>query len=207
MSKYVLIGSAGSGSVIIELALTRAQAPYILEQIPYLEPGPERERLLELNPLGQVPTLIMPNGDVLTESAAIILHLADAYPDAGLAPSGNNPRRAQFLRWLVYIVGAIYPVSTFGDDPARWDLDDHNQKLFRKSLERYRLSLWKNVEEVADAPWFLGENFSAIDLYLAVMRNWRPGRSKYARQFPKLSAIADNVGNDPAFAAILKRDY
>jgi GST-like protein len=85
MSKYVLIGSEGCGSVIIELAMLKAGAEFELEEIPYLEPGPDRDRLLELNPLGQVPTLIMPDGDVMTESAAIILHLADAFPDAQLA--------------------------------------------------------------------------------------------------------------------------
>ncbi|MBA8902280.1 glutathione S-transferase family protein [Phyllobacterium sp. P30BS-XVII] len=207
MSKYVLIGSAGCGSVIIELAFARAKAAFVLEQIPYIEPGPERDRLLELNPLGQVPTLILPDGNILTESAAIILHLADAFPDAGLAPSASDPHRPQFLRWLVYIVGAIYPVSTFGDDPARWGLDEANQKKYRDSLEEYRLSLWKNVEEVADEPWFLGENFSAIDLYLAVMRNWRPGLGAFNSHFPKLAAIADKIGKEPAFAEILDRDF
>ena len=207
MSKYVLIGSEGCGSVIVELALLKAGAEFELEEIPYLEPGPDRDRLLELNPLGQVPTLIMPDGDVMTESAAIILHLADAFPDAQLAPATSDRQRPAFLRWLVYIVSEIYPTSTFSDDPARWQLPQDVQKGYKQTVDQYRKTLWGYVEDVADTPYFLGDDFSAIDLYIAVMRNWRPGTKEFTRSFPKLTEIAGNIAKDPMFSDALKRNF
>jgi GST-like protein len=207
MSKYVLIGSQGCGSVVVELALLKAGAEFDLEEIPYLEPGPDRDRLLELNPLGQVPTLIMPDGDVMTESAAIILHLADAFPDSQLTPATSDRHRPAFLRWLVYIVSEIYPASTFSDHPARWQLPSDIQNRYRQTVDEYRMDLWRHVEDVADTPCFLGNYFSAIDLYIAVMRHWRPGRKAFAEAFPKLTEIGENVANDPLFSKVLKRNF
>src|SRR5262245_27627047 len=109
VGKYHLIASKATGSMIVEAALALSKLPYDVEMIPYVEPGPQRDRLLSLNPLGQVPTLLLPDGRVMTESAAIILHLADEVPDANLIPPPNDPARPMFLRGLAFIVAAIYP--------------------------------------------------------------------------------------------------
>ncbi len=207
MSKYVLIGSEGCGSAIVELAMLKAGAQFELHEIPYLQPGAERDRLLELNPLGQVPTLIMPDGNVMTESAAIIPHLADVFADAQLAPAPNAPQRTAFLRWLLYIVSEIYPTTTFSDDPARWQLPEAIGKAYKVTVDEYRMTLWGHMEEVADAPYFLGENFSAIDLYVAVMCHWRPGKKAFARHCPKLTQIAETIAGDPIFRGALKRNF
>lgn len=207
MSKYVLIGSEGCGSVVVELAMREAGAEYELEEIPYLEPGPDRDRLLELNPLGQVPTLILPDGNVMTESAAIILHLADAFPDTRLVPSSSDPQRPAFLRWLIYIVSEIYPTTTFADDPARWGLPEANRQAYKQTVDQYRVDLWRHVEEVADSPYFLGDRLCAIDLYIAVMRNWRPGKDAFAKALPKLTAIAESVADIPQFTNILRKNF
>lgn len=206
MSKYVLIGSEGCGSVVVELAMRDAGAEFELEEIPYLEPGPDRDRLLELNPLGQVPTLLMPDGSVMTESAAIILHLADAFPGMRLVPSSSDPQRPAFLRWLIYIVSEIYP-TTFSDDPSQWGVPKSDHKAFKDAVNQYRIKLWRQVEEVADAPYFLGDRLSAIDLYIAVMCNWWMGKHVFARELPKLAAIAENVTQVPHLGAILKRNF
>ncbi|SFI53818.1 GST-like protein [Phyllobacterium sp. CL33Tsu] len=207
MSKYVLIGSEGCGSVIVELAMREAQAEFELEEIPYLEPGPDRDRLLELNPLGQVPTLIMPDGSVMTESAAIILHLADAFPDQRFVPSSSDPQRPAFLRWLLYINSEIYPTTTFADDPDRWKISETKSQPYKDAIDQYRMELWANVEQVADDPYFLGERLSAVDFYIAVMRHWRPGKKAFAKALPKLNTIADNVSRLPQFESILKRNF
>src|SRR5689334_7662274 len=120
MAGYRLISSKGAGSTIVELALALSGLPHEIETVPYLEPGPQRDHLLGLNMLGQVPTMLLPDGRVMTESAAIILHLADVAPDAGLVPPPSDPARPMFQRWLVFIVSALYPTYTYGDDPVRW---------------------------------------------------------------------------------------
>ena len=77
MSDYELISSKGCGSVVVEMAFALTGLPVRVTGIPYDEPGPGRDRLLTLNPLGQVPVLMLPDGSVLIESAAMVLHLVD----------------------------------------------------------------------------------------------------------------------------------
>ena len=117
---FRLLGCRGCGSFIVEAAFRIAGIPYDREEVDYDEPGPARDRLFSLNPLGQVPTLIMPDGSIMTESAAIVFMIDDKVPEAGLVPPAGSAERNSFLRWLVFIVAAIYPTHTYGDDPKKW---------------------------------------------------------------------------------------
>jgi len=194
MRRYQLIGSKGTGSMIAEAALALAGLPYEVEMIPYLEPGPQRDRLLALNALGQVPALRLPDGRIMTESAAIILHLADQAPHARLAPAVQDPARPMFLRWLEFIVAAIYPTFTYGDDPARWARDEAAGKHLRKATDEHRKELWRYfAAQNPCEPWVLGDTFTALDLYVAVMSTWRPGPSWFEQETPGLATIAARV--------------
>ncbi len=106
---YTLFGTQGCGSTIVAAALALTAFPWGYEEVDYTQDGPERDRLLALNPLGQVPTLVLPNDEVMTESAAIILLLHDRAPHAELAPPGGSPLLPRFLRWLLFINAEIYP--------------------------------------------------------------------------------------------------
>ena len=171
------------------------------------ERGPARDRLLALNPLGQVPTVLMPDGTIMTESAAIVLHLADLAPSCGLAPAPDDPQRAQFLRWLVFMVAAIYPTFTYGDEPERWVEGAEAAKSLRASTDAQREESWRQVEAAAGAPWFLGAQFSALDIYVAVMTRWRPRREWFVAHCPKLTAIARAVEQRPELAAVGQRNF
>ena len=115
---YTLYGKAGWGSVIVEAQLELAGLPYRIEEVDPLESAADRDRLAKFNPLAQLPTLILPDGQVMTESAAITLHIGDRAPKAELVPPAGDKTRDPFLRWLVFIVANIYPMFTVGDDPA-----------------------------------------------------------------------------------------
>lgn len=207
MAKYHLIASKSCGSMIVEAALALSKLPHEVEMIPYGEPGPQRDRLLALNPLGQVPTMTLPDGRIMTESAAIILHLADAAPQAGLVPPAVDPVRPMFLRWLAFIVAAIYPTFTYGDDPAHWASDDAAGKQLRKATDERRKELWRYfAAQNPCAPWVLGARFSALDLYVAVMSMWRPGPDWFKRECHALADIADRVAKHDALRDVWKRN-
>lgn len=191
MKPYHLIASKGAGSMIVEAALALSKLPYEVEMIPYGEPGPQRDKLMNLNPLGQVPTLLLPDGRVMTESAAIILHLADMAPNAGLAPAAKDAARPMFLRWLIFIVAALYPTFTYGDDPARWADGEQSGKHLRQRTDDHRKELWLYfAQQNPCKPWVLGEQFSALDIYVAVMNLWRPRGAWFKTECPQLAAIA-----------------
>lgn len=195
-----VIGCRGCGSVIVEAALVLTGIAYDREEVDYTQPGPGRDRLLAVNPLGQVPTVILPDGSVMTETAAIVLHLDDLVPAAGLLPASHDPLRREALRWLVFLVGAVYPTFTYGDEPAKW-VGDAGPAL-REATDAHRQRLWQQVEAAARGPWFLGPRFSMLDVYLAVMTRWRPRRAWFAEHCPKLAAIATALDGDPRLAAL-----
>lgn len=207
MSAYRLIASKAAGSMIVEAALALSGLPHETEMIPYGEPGPQRDRLLALNPLGQVPTLLLPDGRVMTESAAMILHIADKAPEAGLTPPANDPARPPFLRWLMFVVAAIYPTFTYGDEPKRWASDEEAGRHLRKATDDHCKELWLYfAAQNPCKPWVLGERFSALDLYVAVMNMWRPGPAWFKNEAPALAAIAARVAKLDMLRAVWERN-
>lgn len=181
-----VLASAGYGSAIIEAALAVAGVPYVREAI---DMDGDRAALRARNPLGQLPTVVLPDGTVMTESAAIVLRLAELVPAAELAPPPAAPERAAFLRWLVYFAATIYPTYTY------------------EVSSEQRAALWRPLEAAAGSPWFLGERFSALDLYVAVMTRWRPGPAWFAGHAPRLAAIAEACARRPELAAVWAANF
>jgi GST-like protein len=205
---YTLFAIKGWGSVIAEAAFAFAGVPYRLEYVKLDEAGPVRDRLQAANPLGQLPTVIMPDGRVLTESAAIVLHLADGAPlEAGLAPAAGAAARPVFLRWLIFLVAAIYPTFTYGDDPTRYVEGAAAQQALAASTLALRKTLWRQVEAVAEAPYFLGTERSAIDIYIWAMTHWQPRAAWFAEHCPKLAAIAATIDRAAELGEIRARNF
>ena len=207
MKNALLLGCKGCGSAIVECAFAHAAIALDCEEVDYSDESPTRERLLAVNPLGQVPALVLADGRVLAESAAILHFVDDLAPAAGLIPARGDPSRPLFYRWLVFLVAAIYPTFTYGDDPKKWVADETGAKLLRESTDRHREALWKQVEAAAAEPWFLGARMSAIDLYFAAMTRWRPGRKWFAANAPKVLAIAERAAALPEIAPVMRRNF
>ena len=207
MKNHLLLGSKGCGNVIVESAFHLAGVPVDYEEVDYSDDSPTRPRLLEVNPLGQVPALVLPDGRVLTESLAILHYVDDLAPKAGLIPPKGDPTRISFYRWAVFIIAAVYPTHTYGDDPKKWLGDDPLANRLRESTDNHRKALWKQIEAEAKSPWFLGERFSALDLYIAAMTRWRPGVLWFAKNTPKCAEIAKRATALPAVAPVMARNF
>jgi GST-like protein len=207
MAKMRLFGEPGWGSAIVEAQLDWYGLDYEFERVGDLfKSAASRQRLAALNPLAQIPTLVLADGTVLTESAAITLYLGELTGKDSLVPRVGDPQRAAFLRWLVFLVANVYPTYTYGDDPARFVDGDEARRSFKAHVDAYALKLYGVLESVARAPWFLGERFSALDLYIRVITRWRPGRPWFAANAPKLAAIAARAEQLPQLAACWQRN-
>jgi GST-like protein len=205
---YKLYGRSGWGSVLAEAQLVWYGLPYTMEEVGDLFKSAEaQEKLAAVNPLAQVPTLVLPDGRIMTESAAITLHLADVAGREDLVPRPRDATRPDFLRWLVFLVANIYPTYTYADDPSRFVQDPAAAKQFKASVDAYRLKLWGQVEGVAQAPWFLGQRFSALDIYMAAMTHWTPGRAWFIANCPRATAAAAATEALPALADVWKRNF
>ncbi len=197
-------GAPGWGSAISELMLTLADIPYRFVDVSgFNSEGPQRDLLQKINPLCQVPTLMLENGEVMTETAAIALMVLDRRPD--LAPPVGRTERQQFQRLLVWLVANIYPTFTYADYPERWVPDAPAQ--LKKSCIEYRKSLylWLN-DQLSAEPYAFGEQLTLLDCYLCVMRTWGPGHDWFQDNTPNISAIADAVCQRAEFRQVLKNN-
>ena len=104
-------------------------------------------------------------------------------------------------------MAAVYPTFTYGDDAAKWVANEEGAKQLRESTNRHRENLWRQVEAKPRGPWFLGERMSALDLYIAPMTYWRPGRKWFAANAPKLFAIAEKASATPRVADVIKKNF
>jgi GST-like protein len=208
VSRYVLHGRYGWGSVLTEAQLEWYGLPYdFVESGDLFQDSEARARLAKLNRLAQVPVLILPDGEVMSESAAITLHLADAVGSRDLVPAPDEAIRPRFLRWLIFIVSNIYPTFTYADVPTRFVPGAEAAMGFRANVDEYQKQLWRMVEAEAGAPWFLGERFSALDIYLCAMTRWRPNRPWFEENATKLVAAADRCSGLQKFRGVWLRNY
>lgn len=205
---YTLYGRPGWGSALVEAQLVWYGHEFETVDFDDLfKSAQAREELARVNPLSQVPTLRLPDGSVMTESAAITLLLADDAGAKSLVPLPGDAARPAFLRWLVFLVANVYPTFTYADDPGRFVGHEAAHEDFLQRVGDYRKRLWGMVEGATQAPWFCGPTMTALDLYVGVMTRWTPKRPWFAEHCPKLTAIAHKVEALPELQAFWRRHF
>jgi GST-like protein len=133
----------------------------------------------------------------------MLIWLADSHPEAGLAPRPQDPQRAAFLRWMVFIPANIYPMYTLKDRPERWFDDPAAQaQLVDTAVARIR-QMWRAMEaQTAPAPHILGAAISVLDVYAAVVSRWTPRRRVFRADCPRLAAAVERVDAEPRLQAL-----
>ncbi len=195
-----LYGVRGWGSAIAEALLALADQPYVFVEVDgFDQTGSARDKLLAVNPLAQVPALLLDDGTVLTETAAIALWLSAHCP--ALAPAPDSPDYPRFLRLLVWLVTNVYPTFTYGDYPERW-APSAMQELVT-ATDRHREQLYSWLEQQIAGPFSLGNDPSALDCYLAVMVSWRPRLDWFRANTPKLAHAAERTRSIPKLRPVL----
>jgi len=155
---------------------------------------------LKLNPAGRIPVLV-DDGLVLYESAAICLHLADRHAAAGLAPALGSDERAEFYKWLVYLTNTLqaelllyfYPERLADDAAAAAQIKSHAENRIGDMLDLIEAAL-----AAGTGPFLLGAQYRAVDPYLLMLCRWTRGTHNPARNRPHLRRLLDTVMERPA---------
>ncbi len=200
----VVHGSPSTGSVLVEAALTLLELPYRLaDPTAYADYDDALEQVTKVNPMRQLPALELPDGQIMTESAAILIWLTETYGDHRLAPGVGDPLRPAFLRWMVFLSAQIYGHFWVMDEPARVVTDKAQEAVVRERLGDRIAHNWAVLESQTDpGPYVLGERMTPIDLYVALVSRWRPGRKRLHAAAPKLGEVARRVDADPRLQAL-----
>ena len=200
---YTVYGALGSGSVPVEATLTLLGQSYSVVEAPTWEGAAQQDKVADVNPLRQIPALVTPGGETITESAAILVWLADRYPEARLAPDLESPLRAQFLRWMIFVPASIYSLFWVRDDPSRLGGPDPEVGARIKAATADRIAdCWAMMEgQLTPGRYLLGDDLTVLDLYVAVVSRWGPRRERFYAVAPRMSEVVRRVDADPRLAA------
>jgi GST-like protein len=206
MGGYVLYGGPMTGAVAVEAALVLAGQTYEVVNV-YEQPRAMRSAAAAV-PLSQVPALTFPDGQTMTESAAILLRLSELHPQARLAPSTDDPARAPFLRWMSFVAAAIYSHYWLKDDPGRLVPDPAQHAEVNRRIEGRILECW-GIMEAATRPgrYILGDTPSVLDAYVTVVSRFRPRRQLFYAAAPRLGEVVRRLDADPRLADLWARRY
>jgi glutathione S-transferase len=201
MNQYRLYGRQASGSLAVQVALEEIGVPF--ERI-WVANDPEAvARFREINPTGKVPALALPDGTLMFESAAILVHLSLVHPSAGLAPPPGTSEHARFLQWMTFMSANAYEAalrmyyserfSTRGALDAE-PIREQGTRDFLAHLELLSRSL---------KPYVLGARYSIADVYLYMLASWYPGgKEELYTRLPPLGLHAQTLSLRPAVSRV-----
>jgi len=198
---YKLYGRPGSGSLAVQVALEEIGAQY--ERIWVGREASDVARFRVLNPTGRVPALVLPDGSVMFESAAMLIHLALSHPPSGLAPQPGTGRHAAFLQWMVFLSANVYEAALRMYYSARYSTrgEADAEAIRKQGTDDFCTHL--ALVSGGLGPYVLGADYSIADPYLYMLASWYPGdRSELYTRVPKLEAHAKLVSVRPAVAKV-----
>jgi glutathione S-transferase len=182
------------------MLLEELGAKYDLVLVDRAKNAQKSKDYLKINPNGRIPTLV-DEKLVVSEAAAIVLHLVDQHPDAGLAPKVGTPERAKFYQWLTFLTNSLqeelmtwqYPERLAGKDAAATE-------VVRRGAEARASTFLDVVEDhlKANGPLFLGNKLSAVDFYLVMLSRWASPMTKPPRSRPSIAKLLDRVTSLPS---------
>ena len=162
--------AAGSGLTFFTNPMSRGRiVRWMLEEVgqPYetriLTWGPDlkSQDYLDINPMGKVPAVV--HGDVVvTECAAICAYLADAFPEAGLAPAVGNPARAAYYRWMFFAAGPVEAAVT----NRALQLEPPAERAAMVGYGSFDATMDALETAVTGRDYIAGDKFSAADVYI-----------------------------------------
>ncbi len=162
----------GSAAMAPHAVLAELGLDYELVRVEHETPDEADEAYRRLNPWGRVPTL--EDGDlVLTESAAICLHLADRHPESGLVPPTGTVERAETYRWLIYLTNTIQPSFLRFFYPERYADEAGREGVRALEAETLGRHFDRIDAELAGRDWIAGTDERTVaDLFLFMLTRW-----------------------------------
>jgi GST-like protein len=201
-----LHGCAGCGSAVVEALLDWAGEPYTRHVFEWKDQS-GWDRLRAINPLAQVPTLVLDDGTVLTESAGIALWLAERFSKMQLLPDAASARALCF-RWMTYFSANVYVPIIISDFPDRWVEGEAAARNLEEQARQRTKDGWKVFEDsIAPAPFLLGNRISVLDIYVAMISRWRPGRAWITEHCPMAMSAVLATEAHPSIAATWSRNF
>ena len=189
--------SPGACSLSPHIALLEAGLPYDLIKVDLRAKKTESgDDFLAVNPKGQVPTLRLDSGEIVTEGPVIVQMIADQATGKGLAPAHGSAERYKLLEWLNFITAELHKNFSPLFQPV---IPDEVKNFFRDRIK----GKFKYADSQLGQDYLMGKQFTVADGYLFVMLKWAERTGMDLSEFKNLTAFKDRVAARPNVKAAL----
>lgn len=201
---YTLYYSPGAASLIVHVALLETGVDYELKLVDLQSKQQKDPAYLQLNPNGVVPTLLI-DGKPYLESAALLMLLAERYPQAGLVPPAASAAYDEWRQWIIYLSNNLQSIFRLWFIPTDLGYEEHPPAI-RDALQTRIASIWDRLEQhlAKNGPYLLGGTFSAADLYLTMLMRWSRRMPRPATGWPALEQLAHLVTARPSWKKMME---
>ena len=201
-----IYSNPGSGSACIEAAMSELDICFERVLVSYSDEGIDDDDFVKINPRRQIPALILDDGECLTETVAILMYLADKYPQSNLAPLCGTLERARLDQWMCFLLANIYEGELRKNYPQRYVVGD--PQGVAAAAEAYVLDQYKFIESaLGDGPYFFGDRVTILDIYIWMFVNWFEEFDEFGEAYPKVLALAEAVMNRPEIAPVHRFNF
>lgn len=192
----------GNASFTPHVLLNELGVPFELALVDRARGEHKSPAYLKLNPNGLIPVLV-DDGLVLYETAAIVLHLVDTHPAADLAPAVGTRERAEFYKWLVWLSSTLQAMMPhyFYSDRMAAPGNAAGAAEVKAAAEARIASLIDQIDAQlarSGGPWLLGDRYSALDPYAFMLCRWTRGMQRPARTLPHIGPYLQRMLARPA---------
>ena len=200
-----LYGTTGAGSVAPQAALTHIGADFELKMLDFKKEEHLAPEFLALNPRGQIPALVLDDGTVITESAAVLLHIADMHADSGLIAAPGTTTRAQTYRWMALLATNVYEGMLRYMYPEQYTTEEKHDGVVA-SGEQVLSRAFAILNDTLDGRPTLVENFSVADIYMAMLFYWHHDLPALTAGLPHLQPAVDNTLSKPGISDVFSQN-
>lgn len=204
---YKLYGDPGMANLAPHIALEVIGAPYEMVRVDTNAGQHRAPDYLRLNPTGRVPTLV-DGGQAIFETAAILLHLADRHPEAGLMPPLGSVERGLAYQWLIHLTNSVQVAYLSYYYPERQVADSAFADSVKQAAEGRLNDLFNVLERVLDGrDWLTGDRPGVADFMLLMMVRWgRNFAGRPPRTLPNLGAHAARTAALPGVVRAFEQE-
>ncbi|NML46976.1 glutathione S-transferase family protein [Ramlibacter sp. G-1-2-2] len=193
----------GTCALASHIALEYAGAPYEAVRLDFKAQQQRSPEYLKINPKGRVPALVTDRG-ALTETPALLLYIAQAWPAAQLAPLDDPFALAKMNEFNSYLCSTVHPYHAHGARGSRWSDDAAAIESMKKKVPQTMGESFTLIEEqFFKGPWVLGERMSTCDLYLYTIARWLKGDGVDPARFPRVADMAARLEQQPQVQKVL----
>jgi glutathione S-transferase len=197
---YTLYWGPGSAALAPQIMLEEIGAKHEIRTVDTASQQHKTPDYLKLNPNGKIPTLMVEGGQVLFESAAICMYLADRHPEAKLAPATGDPARGRYYQWMTHLTNTLQPAYLAYYYPDRLTEDAKGAPAVQAQARTELGEIWGRIDKALGekGPYLLGDRYSACDAFLFMLSTWQEPLPDIYSRFRNVKRCADLVRARPA---------